>query len=143
MQRFLEWHANDFMTRNVVTVPPQFTLNQLEALFRQHDFNVFPVVENERVLGVVTKFDFLKAFIFTPNQVVPRYSEIMERSVHDVMTLDIVHVHPEAPLTKVLELMVERRARSFPVMNADGKLVGMISREDLIRALHQATGPEI
>jgi CBS domain-containing protein len=140
MQRFLEWHAKDFMTRNIVTVGPEMALAQLEVLFGRHDFNAFPVVEGERVLGVVTKFDFLKAFVFTTKEVVPRYGDLMRRAVRDVMTADIVHVQPETPLTRVLERMIEMKARSFPVLDAGRKLAGIISREDLMRALRQSTG---
>jgi CBS domain-containing protein len=139
MQRFLEWQAEDFMTRNVVTVGPEVALAQLEALFRRHDFNAFPVVEGERFLGIVTKFDFLKAFVFTTKEVVPHYSDLMRRTVRDIMTREAVHVQPEAPLTRVLERMIEMQARSFPVLNEGGELVGIISREDLMRALRQST----
>ena len=140
MQRFLEWHAKDFMTCNVVTAGPEVALAQLEALFRRHDFNAFPVVEGEQVLGVVTKFDFLKAFVFTTKEVVPHYSDLMRRTVRDIMTIEVVHVQPETPLTRVLERMIEMKARSFPVLDQGHKLVGIISREDLMRALRQSTG---
>jgi len=63
----------------------------------------------------------------------------MGRSVGDIMTEAVVHVEAEAPLTRVLQLMVELKARSFPVMSADRRLVGMISREDIMRALREAT----
>jgi CBS domain-containing protein len=139
MQRFLEWHAKDFMTRNVMTVGPEVTLEQLEALFRRHDFNAFPVVEGGRVLGVVTKFDFLKAFIFTTNEIVPHYGDLMRRTAREIMTAEAVHVQPDVPLTKVLERMIEMKARSFPVLDEGRNLAGMISREDLMRALRQST----
>jgi CBS-domain-containing membrane protein len=141
MQRFLEWQVKDLMTRNVVTVGPEVALAQLEALFCRHDFNAFPVADGERVLGVVTKFDFLKAFVFTTNEVVPHYSDLMRRTVRDIMTMEVVHVQTEAPLTRVLERMIEMKARSFPVLDEAHKLAGIISREDLMRALRQSTGP--
>ena len=115
------------------------TLRDLEALFERYDFNAFPVMEGERIVGLVTKFDFLKAFIFTTRQLVPRYDDLMMRTVGDVMIKDIVHVDSEAPLTRVLEQMIKLKARSFPVLDGDRRLVGMISREDLMRALHRAT----
>jgi CBS domain-containing protein len=55
------------------------------------------------------------------------------------MTEAVVHVEPSAPLTRVLQLMVSLRARSFPVMNHERQLVGIISREDVMRALRDAT----
>jgi CBS domain-containing protein len=140
MQRFLEWNARDFMTRDVVTAGPDVALAELEALFRRHDFNAFPVVEGEDVLGVVTKYDFLKAFIFTTKAVVPHYGDLMRRTVQDIMTREIVYVQPDVPLTRVLEQMIEMKARSFPVLDEGGKLAGIISREDLMRALRQSAG---
>ena len=55
------------------------------------------------------------------------------------MTEAVVHVEPAAPLTRVLQLMVSLKSRSFPVMGAEHQLVGMISREDVIGALKEAT----
>jgi len=139
MHRFLEWHASQFMTKDVKTVTADLNLHDLEALFDRYDFNAFPVMDGERVAGLVTKFDFLKAFIFTTNQVFPHYDNLMKRTVGEVMTKDVASVDVEAPLTRVLELMIKLKARSFPVLNGEYRLAGMISREDLMRALHLST----
>ena len=114
-------------------------MHELEELFATHDFNSFPVLEDGKVLGIVTKFDFLRNFAFTTGQMLPRYNELMGRKVADIMTEAVVHVEPEAPLTRVLQLMVNLRARSLPVIEADGRLMGMISREDIMRALTETT----
>ena len=127
------------MTRAVTTVARQTTMRELEKLFEKHDFNSFPVVEDEKMLGIVTKFDFLRAFAFTTGQMVPHYDELMRRPVAEVMTEAVVHVEPTAPLTRVLQLMVSLKNRSFPVIGLDRQLLGMISREDLMRALKEAT----
>jgi CBS-domain-containing membrane protein len=71
MYRFLEGTADQYMTRAVSTVTRQTTMRELEALFEKHDFNSFPVVEKVKMLGIVTKFDFLRAFAFTIGQMVP------------------------------------------------------------------------
>jgi len=127
------------MTSAVQTVTRGITLRELEALFEEHDFNSFPVVEAGKALGIVTKFDFLKAFAFTTSQIVPHYADLMKLTVADVMTEAIVHVEPTAPLTRVLRLMVDLRSRSFPVIDAENQLVGIISREDIMRALRETT----
>ena len=59
MYHFLEGIADQYMTRAVTTVTRQTTMRELEALFEKHDFNSFPVVEEGKMLGIVTKFDFL------------------------------------------------------------------------------------
>ena len=142
MYAFLACTASQFMTPTVITVKRQTTIGQLGALFEQHDFNAFPVMEDGQVLGLVTKFDFLRTFAFTSSQMVPHYDDLMSRRVAHVMTEAIVHVDPTLPLTRVLQLMVSLKMRSFPVMTPERKLVGMISREDVMRALRETTtGP--
>jgi CBS domain-containing protein len=140
--RFLEGTAAQYMTRAVTTVTRRTTMRELEALFEKHDFNSFPVVEKEKMLGIVTKFDFLRAFAFTTGQMVPHYDELMRRPVAEMMTEAVVHVEPAAPLTRVLQLMVSLKSRSLPVIGPDHQLVGMISREDVMRALKEATRKE-
>jgi CBS domain-containing protein len=139
MYRLLECTASQYMTRAVETVTRQVTMLDLETLFEKHDFNAFPVVEAEKMLGIVTKLDFLRAFSFTTSQIVPHFDELMRRTVAYVMTEAVVHVEPAAPLTRVLQLMVSLRNRSFPVIGPDSQLVGMISREDVMRALRETT----
>ena len=139
MYRFLKKTADQYMTRAVRSVTRQTTMRELEELFEKHDFNSFPVVEGGNMLGIVTKFDFLRAFAFTTGQMVPHYDELMRRPVAEVMTEAVVHVELAAPLTRVLQLMVSLKSRSFPVIGPDHQLVGMISREEVIRALKEAT----
>ena len=139
MYRFLECTAAQYMTRSVITVTRQLTMSELEQLFETHDFNSFPVVEDGNMVGIVTKFDFLRTFAFTTGQMLPRYDELMRRPVAEIMTEAVVHVEPAAPLTRVLQLMVSLKARSFPVVGAQGQLLGIISREDVMRALKEAT----
>ena len=139
MYRFLECTVGQYMTREVKTVDREITLRELEALFAKHDFNAFPVMDGKEVIGLVTKFDFLKTFAFTTKQLLPHYDELMGRTVEEVMTEAVVHVEPAAPLTRTLQLMVSLKARSFPVMTVDKQLVGMIAREDMMRALKDTT----
>lgn len=139
MYGFLACTTNQFMTRAVMTVKLHTTMRELGVLFEKHDFNAFPVVEGEKILGIVSKFDFLRAFAFTSTQIVPHYDELMSRPVAEVMTKAVVHVDPTSPLTRVLQLMVSLKTRSFPVMNRDRQLVGIISREDVMRAVGETT----
>jgi CBS domain-containing protein len=136
MHHFLEWHASQYMTKNVTAVPSTMSLHDLGALFDRYDYNSFPVVDDEVCVGIVTKFDFLKSFVFRTSQLVPHYHDLMGRTVRDVMSKDLVFVEPETPLTRVLELMISTRARSFPVLEPGHKLLGMISRTDISRALY-------
>ena len=139
MYRFLESTAARYMTPAIKSVTRECSMGELETLFAQYDFDALPVVEDGKLLGIVTKFDFLRAFAFTTGQLVPSYDALMKRTVADVMTEGVVHVEPEIPLTRVLQLMVNHRLRSFPVLGPDRQLLGVISRGDVMRALKQAT----
>jgi len=138
MYGFLACTAGQFMTRTVETVKRQ-TMRELGAFFEKYDFNAFPVVEDGKMMGIVSKFDFLRAFAFSSTQIVPHYDELMSRQVVEVMTEAVVHVDPTTPLTRVLQLMVTSRNRSLPVVSPDNQLEGMISREDVMRALRETT----
>ena len=135
LQKFLAMQTKDVMTKLVLTVSRHVTLRELEHLFETHDFNGFPVVEGHRLLGIVTKFDFLKNFVFTPSTVFPHYDDLMKRTVEEIMTRNVCTVHPTTPLTRVLQMMVETRDKSLPVVDDKNRLVGIISRGDIVRAL--------
>jgi CBS domain-containing protein len=64
----------------------------------------------------------------------------MKRPVADVMTSEFIYVGEDTKLTRVLQLMVDHRLRSMPVIDGDQRLVGMISREDVMRALQRCVG---
>jgi CBS domain-containing protein len=135
LYKFLEETVADYMTPAVKTVARGLTVRELGAMFDRDDFNTYPVEEDGQAIGIVTKFDLLKCFAFTPNQMVPRYGDLMNRTVGDVMTSEFIYVHPDTKLTRVLQLMVEHRIRSIPVMDGDHRLAGIIAREDILRAL--------
>lgn len=139
MFEFLEAVVQDYMTTNVETVGRFMTLAELEERFEADDYNTYPVVEGDDVIGVVSKFDFLKCFAFTTYSLVPHYDDLMKQTVGDVMTAEYIYVGPATKLTRVLQLMVEHRLRSMPVLGPKGGLVGMISRVDVVRALGAAT----
>jgi CBS domain-containing protein len=126
------------MTRGVKTVTRDLTMLELSEMFDRDDFNTYPVVEDEQVVGIVTKFDILKCFAFTPTQMVPRYADLMNRKVGEVMTAEFIYVRPDTRLTRVLQLMVEYRIRSILVLDGAHRLVGIIAREDVIAALKTA-----
>ena len=139
LHKFLEQTVADCMTREARTVSRDLTLRELGRLFDREDFNAYPVEENSHVVGLVSKFDFLACFVFTPAHMVPRYEDLMRQTVADVMTLDFIYVRGETKLTRVLQLMVDHRIRSMPVIEPDQELAGMISREDVMRALRRCT----
>jgi len=139
LYKFLEQVTADAMTRNAKTVSRHVTLRELEALFEHDDFNAYPVEESSQVVGLVSKFDFLACFVFSPASMVPRYGDLMKQTVADIMTPDFIYVRADTKLTRVLQLMVDHRIRSVPVIEGDQRLVGMISRQDVMRMLQRCS----
>ena len=135
MHRFLEATAGQYMTGAVKTVTREVTMRELKRMFDADDFNGYPVREGDEVIGLVSKFDFLKCFAFNPARMVPAYDDLLSRTVADVMTPEFIYVEPSTKLTRVLQLMVDHRMKSIPVLNAGQRLVGIIAREDVIRAV--------
>jgi len=138
MYKFLEETAGNHMTRDVTTVTRELRVRELGAMFDRDDFNTYPVEEDGQIAGIVTKFDMLKCFAFTPSQMVPRYADLMGRTVADLMISDFIYIRPDTKLTRVLQLMVEHRIRSIPVLDGNSWLTGIIAREDILRALAAA-----
>jgi CBS-domain-containing membrane protein len=137
---FLEQTVADYMTRDVKTVTGSLTVRELGDLFEKDDFNAYPVEESAHVVGVVSKFDHLSCFVFTLTQMMPRYDDLMKRTVSDMMTSEFIYVAMDTRLTRVLQLMVDHRIRSMPVIDNGQRLVGVISREDVMRALQRCAG---
>lgn len=137
MYAFLEERAGDSMTREAKTISRTVTLGELGDLFEKEDFNAFPVVENSQVVGLVSKFDYLASFTFTPIHMIPCYEDLMKRTVADIMTSEFIYVAEDTKLTRVLQLMVDHRLKSMPVILNDQRLAGMIAREDVMRALQR------
>jgi len=135
VHRFLEATAGQYMTRTVKTVARETTMRELQRMFDADDFNCYPVRDGDDVVGIVSQFDFLKCFAFNPGRMVPAYDDLLSRMVVDVMTAEFIYVDPVTKLTRVLQLMVDHRMKSIPVLDAEQRLVGIIARGDIMRAL--------
>jgi len=137
MYEFLDYRVEDVMSR-AVTVRPDTTLAEVETLLEKNGFNSLPVVDaGERLLGVVTSLDLLRAFAFPEDTILPRFSDVMQRPVSSVMSRDAQSVCPRTPLTRALGKLVDTRNKSFPVVD-DDRVVGIVAREDVMLALRRA-----
>lgn len=138
MYEFLHYQVRDVMTPNPLTIRPDVTFADAQAIFEEHDFNGLPVVDGtDRLVGFFTKLDLLKAFVFTEDTKLPHYEAIMCQNVSQVMVKKVDIFYPETRLTRVLEKMIETRNKSYPVV-FDNRVLGVVAREDVLRALHQA-----
>jgi CBS-domain-containing membrane protein len=136
------------MTRRVFSVRPDDSILHAGELMLQHDISGLPVVDADgRVVGIVTERDFMRCAAAS-SDVRPRWLEVLlgrtelgdgaaqrcESRIADVMTRNPVTVTEEMPIEDVVRLMDTHYIKRVPVVR-DGRLVGIICRADLMRAL--------
>jgi len=147
-------NAADVMTLDPVSVTPQTTLVEAARLMLQHRISGLPVTDAKgAVAGVLTEGDLLRraetgterhrtgwlAFLMGPGRLAGEYVDAHAHKVDEVMTRDAVTVGASTDLAEIVQLMEKRRIKRVPVV-ANGKLVGIVSRADLVRALvHKLT----
>jgi len=141
--------AADIMTRNVVSVQPETTILQAADLMLQHRISGLPVVDSDgHVVGIVTEGDFLRRtetgtqrkrrrwvqFLVGPGRLAEEYVHSSSRRIEDVMTQAVHTIGEDTPVSDVVELMERHRIKRLPVLR-DDKLVGIVSRANLLHAL--------
>ena len=144
--------AADVMTRNVISVPPDATVADAVELMLGRGISGLLVVDASGMLaGIVTEGDLLRRdelgtqrrrswwlrLIASPGRQAADFTRAHGRKVADVMTRDVLSVAADAPLTDIVALMEEHRVKRVPVLDGD-RVVGVVSRADLLRALSVA-----
>ena len=139
----------DVMTETVISVTPETTIAEAARLMLQHRISGFPVVDpSGAVVGVITEGDLLRRaetgterhharwleFLISPGRLAREYANANARKVGEIMTEDVVSVAPQDTLAEVVRLMEDRHVKRLPVITA-GRLVGIVSRANLVRAL--------
>lgn len=142
--------ARDLMTTEVVTVPPSTPATSLARLLADRGISAAPVTDaGGRLLGVVTEADllrrlagaedkpagWLRRLFRDPDRQAAQYARTHGVEARDVMTEDVVSVGPDETAERCAHLMEERRVKRLPVVGEDGRLVGVVSRADLLRAV--------
>ena len=125
-----------------VGIAPDTRLCEVEKILEERSFDMLPVVSGDgELLGVVSSLDVLGAFRFGDESILPDYDAIMQCPVERIMTPIPLTTTPRARLTTVLEKLVTTRSKSLPVVE-DGRVVGVVARQDVMRALRRADAGE-
>jgi len=137
----------DVMTRGVISLAPTDTMHRAAKLMLQYEVSGFPVVEQGKLVGIISEGDFLRrvelgterpdtwsfAFFAGAGSLAEEYTHAHGRIVGEVMTRDVVTVTADTPLEEAVQLMETRRVKRLPVVDGDA-IVGLISRGNLLRA---------
>ncbi len=144
--------ARDVMTREVFTIGPEASVEDLAKLLEEHRISGVPVLDAQGgLVGVVTQSDLvqrsrdldlppalnildLHLFLETPSHFQKRLEKLLGNKVKDVMTEDPVTVAPDTPVNEIARLMSSKKVHTLPVVDS-GKLVGIVGKLDLIRGL--------
>ena len=145
--------ARDVMTVDVVTLGPETPVPEIVRVFRSRAITGAPVVEADKVIGIITETDLIARHarphspLYLPllDARIPlggqrEYNEIVRHilgtTARDIMTAPVTTVDADMDVEEVATLMVERNANPLPVLS-DGRLVGIITRTDLIAHLEE------
>jgi CBS domain-containing protein len=121
----MTWTVGDVMTREVVTVGPETAFKVCADLMRIHQVSGLPVVGDRRLLGIVTEADLMRS--------VECGSPSGPQHAGDVMTHDVVTIGQGATVAAAARLMSEKHVKRLPVVDAGKRLVGIVSRGDVLR----------
>lgn len=141
--------ASDVMTAEVVTVPSKATIFAAASLMLDRHISGLPVVNDDgRLVEIVTEGDLFRRYeigtehdpsLRSPGSIsnfetFRKFVKSHGRHVDEVMTRDVFRVFKNTPLAKVAALLELKRIKRVPVMD-DSKIVGIVSRADLLRVL--------
>jgi CBS domain-containing protein len=129
----MSWKVSDVMTKEVVIVGPQEGFKTCVDLLRIHKISAVPVVDHEeRLLGIVSEHDLLRKEESQDSRG-RKSRKAAGRTAAEVMTSPAWSVSSDASLAKAARLMHDKMVKRLPVVDSVGKLVGIVSRADLLR----------
>jgi CBS domain-containing protein len=117
--------ARDIMTRKVCTIQPEASAQEAAQLLDQMRISGLPVVDEDgKIIGIVTEADIISK--------VNREGLL----VANIMSQEVIFVDEETLVSEIAMLLTDRKIKRVPVVN-DGKLVGIVSRADIVHAVAQ------
>ena len=143
--------VSDIMTPTVMTVKRDTSVNEVAKLMGAHDISGVPVVDDDNhVVGIITELDLIlrntrlemphfievldwgRIPLERPGHAKERLQHMLGTAAADIMTEKVETIGPDAPVEELAELMVKRRFNPIPVVDAEEKLIGIVSRADLV-----------
>ena len=143
----------EIMTRDVITVAPQTPIHEAARLMVDHGVSGLPVVDEQgKLVGVLSEGDLIlrqrarprvpwwRTFFQDGERLAREYQKAAGTTVAEVMTNAVISVSPDLPIEAAALILDQRRIRRVPVV-ANGSVVGIVSRGDLVRVLARAPRP--
>lgn len=133
--------VRDVMTRRVVSVREDASFKEMADMLRRTRISAFPVIDGaNRVIGVVSEADLLvkEAVQATGTSIIAALRHVREEdkakgvTAADLMTRPAITIGPDASVAEAARIMYDRRIKRLPVVDAAGRLLGVISRSDVL-----------
>lgn len=144
------------MNRSVTTVTPETPVKEVARLIFSLGISGIPILQNKKLIGIVTEEDILREMHPTIRDIVEDYSkardfesmernlvEILETPVKKIMMKTFKSADPEMPLMQAQSLMLLNNFSRLPVVNSKGELIGIISQGDIFRELLRGEMPAL
>ncbi len=144
--------ARDVMVAPVITASPNASIKSVAEMFIRYGISAVPVVgDNGQVVGIISEGDllhraetgtekrrswWLRAFV-GPDTLADDYVKSHTRKVSDVMSRQVITASPETPLHEIASLLEKHAIKRVPIVE-DGRLVGLVSRANLLHAIVSA-----
>ncbi|WP_069365882.1 CBS domain-containing protein [Salisediminibacterium beveridgei] len=146
----------DIMTKEVVTITPDTSVEDTAKLLLKHHFSGVPVVDEDGVLqGVVSEGDIIKRashiqspavleflggliYLDSPTKYMEELKQAMALTIGDLMKTEVVTADPEDSIENIATRMLNKNYKRLPVVDDEGKIIGIISRRDIMKHLYQA-----
>ncbi|MDX2278062.1 MAG: CBS domain-containing protein [Saprospiraceae bacterium] len=127
-------YVTAIMTKEVITVSPENTLAEARDLMLGKHIHHMPVLENNKLVGMLTSWDFFKLG--------KAASELGDIKIREVMTTKIATLEPDQHIGAVAELLMEHLFHAVPIVNDDRELLGIVTSTDLITYEYNKEYPE-
>jgi acetoin utilization protein AcuB len=138
MREERRWIVSEWMTDIPLSVPPWMTVRSAFAKMRIGHFRHLPVVKDGELVGMVTDRDLRRPNVSDDAEGWMDFYNL-DDSVHvsDIMTRKLEVVAPADPLAKAADLFLKHHFGALPVIEADGRLAGILTTHDMIRATRE------
>jgi CBS domain-containing protein len=128
-------NVRDAMTSSPTTVEPSTSVQEAARLMKSEDVGSIPIAEGDRLVGIVTDRDIALKIVAEGKDV--------QSSVGDIASRDLVTIDPEQSLEEAARLMGQHQLRRLPVVEEDGKLVGIVAQADIAQSGHDSLTGEV
>jgi CBS domain-containing protein len=123
------------MTSNPTTVRPDTPATEAAQIMKNEDTGIVPIADGDRLAGVITDRDLTLKIVAEGGS--------PETTVGELASKDLVTIDPQQSLEEAARLMAEHQVRRLPVVEEDGRLVGILSQKDVAEAGHDTLTGEV